>query len=112
MNHECLADDRFDRQSWIQARERILKDELNALSQVAHLAGGAPQHILPIEVHAPAGSGNQPQHRPCERALSASALPDDPQRFARGELVRDIANGMHRARRGEEPGRESAHLEH
>ncbi len=79
-----LGDRLADRHARIEARERILEDDLEILAQLAHLGGGESAQVAAEPEHRAVGLGDQLEDRARQRRLAAAGFADDAERLAPG----------------------------
>jgi hypothetical protein len=76
-----LADTVADRRARVQARVRVLEDDLDAPPVGLQRATAQRGHILPVEPDGPRGRFDEPQQQPPDRGLAAARLPDEAERL-------------------------------
>ena len=81
----------------IQARVRILEDDLQATAVGSHGAGGQRREIGALEPHFAGSRLDQLQHRTADRALARARFADEAQHLAFRDLEADVIDGAHRA---------------
>src|SRR5207302_7074081 len=81
----------------IQARVRILEDDLQASPVRTHGAGGQRREIGAFEPYFAGGRLDQLQHRAPDRALARARFADEAQHLAFRDLETDVIDGAHRA---------------
>ena len=96
----------------VQARVRILKDDLQATAVGTHGARGQGREIGALEPYFAGGRIDQLQHRASDRALARARFADEAQHLAFRDLETDVVHGPHRAVAVAEVFLETANREH
>src|SRR4030067_790853 len=93
---DWLADDSTDGPAWIQGGVWILKDHLRLTPELGHLLFGSRFHRDTGDDHLAAGYWIKSEDGPSGGRLAATALPDQPERFAAPDFERNPVHCFHR----------------
>src|SRR5207344_430861 len=88
-----LADDFADGHARIEARVRVLEDDLHAAADGPHLRVRERKEIFPVEDDAAERGLDQAKNAATERALAAAALADEAERLSATHAERDVLDG-------------------
>ena len=105
MHDDRLGDGLADALARIEAGERILKNHLHALAQLAQGFRIERADILPVKEYAPFARLDQPQDRAAGRRFAAAELADERQRLAGVQREGHVLDRMHAGRRPAEDSR-------
>src|SRR5215207_1658560 len=102
VDREPVADLVADPAPRVEARIRVLEDELHPASQPAKGRAVGAREIDAVEGNAAGGRRQEAEHEPADRALARSAFPDKADHLAPPNREIDVAHGAERASRGQE----------
>jgi hypothetical protein len=94
VDRERLADQRTDGHPRVERGVRVLKDDLEAMSQRPKLILRKLSNVDAVEDHLPGGWPVQPDDRPPGRGLATAALADQPEHLAAPNREADPIDGV------------------
>jgi len=105
MNRQRLRHDLPDLHARIEAAKRVLKNDLHIAAQSAKRTARRSQHVHTVEEDGALPGVDQSQNRPAKRRLAASALADQAQGGAAGDVEAHVIDSTDEERRmpGEGP---------
>ena len=91
---QALADAVADRRAWVQARVRVLEDDLDAPAVGLEGAPGDRRQVHAVEMDGPGRRLDEPQQQAPDRRLAAARLAHETQGLATLDIEADAVDGL------------------
>ena len=94
MDPQSLADAVGDRRPRVEARVRVLEDDLHPPPVALEVGALDPGDVLAVEADRARGGVDEAQQQPPDRRLAAAGLADEPERLAAADVEAHVVDGL------------------